>query len=249
MGLVPVWVTPLDTFAITVDGCERYVNLARSPLNSEASAALARNKYVARQILERHNLQNIPFTLPRTQSEAAAFLSQHGTIIAKPVTGAGAYNIHIVTAQAQLRALDINSFILEKYIAGKEIRYLVLNDEVIAVHRSDYGTSVAADRPLQRISYPRNMWSPALCDLSLRIADMFDLKFAAVDYLIDAQGCAYILEINTMPGFKWFHAPSNGPVVDVARLFLESIINNARATASSFPALVASDAARAYSIG
>jgi hypothetical protein len=32
--------------------------------------------------------------------------------------------------------------------------------------------------------------------------------------------------VNTMPGLKWFHAPSSGPVVDVARLFLESVIED-----------------------
>jgi hypothetical protein len=31
-----------------------------------------------------------------------------------------------------------------------------------------------------------------------------------------------------MPGLKWFHAPSRGPAVDVARLFLESIVGDSR---------------------
>jgi glutathione synthase/RimK-type ligase-like ATP-grasp enzyme len=219
-------VTPLDTFAITVDEQERYINLARSPLNSAASVGLAKNKYVTRRILERHNMPNIPFALPSTQAEAQTFLRQHGTIIAKPVTGSGAHDIHIITTRSQLEALKITGYILEKYILGKELRYLLLNGKVIGVHRSDYGTSVAETRPLLRISYPRASWDPALVDSSLRIANILNLTFAAVDYLIDTSGRAYVLEVNTMPGLKWFHAPSSGPIVDVARLFLESVVED-----------------------
>ena len=224
MGLEPSWVTPQDTFAIQLDGREQYISLARSPLNSDASAALVKNKYVARRILQRHGVQNIPFLQPRTHIEAGIFLDEYGTIIAKPISGAGAYDVHIVTTRAQLDELAVSDYILEQYIAGKELRYLVLNSAVIAVHRSKYGTSVAYDRPLQRISLPLAVWDHDLTSLSRHIANIFDLGFAAVDYLVDASGKAYVLEVNTMPGLKWFHAPTRGPVVDVARLFLESIV-------------------------
>lgn len=225
MGLMPVWVTPLGTFVIRFGGQERYINLACSYINSAASAGLAKDKYLTRRILERHSIPNIPFTLPRSHVEAERFLAQHKKIIAKPVTGAGAHDIHIVTDRSQLEALRITDYILEEYISGKEMRYLVLNDRVIGVHRSEYGTSVAEDRALRRISYPRALWKSALVESSLRIAKLLHLKFATVDYLVDASGKAHILEVNTMPGLKWFHAPSSGPAVDVARLFLESILD------------------------
>ena len=227
MGLEPVWLTPLGVFVINIDGQERYINLAHSPLNSSTSASLARNKYVTRRILERHNMQNIPFALAHTQAEARVFLSTHGTIIAKPIRGSGARDIHIINEPTQLSELAITRYILEKYIVGKEIRYLLLNHQAVGVHQSEYGTSVAHDRPLKRISYPQEAWSPSLLETSIRITNILDLQFAAVDYLIDDSGRAYILEVNTMPGLKWFHAPSSGPIVDVARLFLESIVDTA----------------------
>lgn len=222
MSLDPTWVTPDDTFAIQLDGREQYINLARSSLNSDASAALVKDKHVARHILERHGVQNIPFLRPQTHGESYRFLGKYGTIIAKPVNGAGTHDVHIVTSRAQLDELAITDYILEQYITGKEMRYLVLNDTVIAVHHSEYGDSVAYDRPLQRISYPPAAWDDDLIELSLRVADIFGLRFAAVDYLIDDSGKAYVLEVNTMPGLKWFHSPTSGPVVDVARLFLEA---------------------------
>ena len=167
---------------------------------------------------------------PSSQVEKAAlFLRKHGKIIAKPVAGSGAQDIHIVTTASQLRALDISKYILEEYIAGEELRYLVLNGKVIGVHRSDYGTSVQKDRPLERISYPAADWDPVLVSSSIQVARVLALNFATIDYLIDASGRAYILEVNTNPGLRWFHAPTSGPIIDVARQFLEAIFKN-RAT-------------------
>ena len=226
MGLSPVWLTPKAVFVIVVNGQERYVNLARSPLNSASSAALAKNKYVTRRILERHKMPNIPFTIAHTASEAEAFLKTHSTIVAKPVTGSGTRDIHIINKTTQLSKINVNQYILEKYIAGRELRFLILNSKVVGVHRSEYGTSVAKDRPLQRISFSKCDWDSSLVALSKRIAKIFSLQFVAIDYLIDDSQNAYILEINTMPGLKWFHAPSSGPVVNIAELFLESIVRS-----------------------
>lgn len=223
MGLRPVWVVRNGLFAITVNGREQYVNFARSFLNSDLAASLARDKYLTRLIMQRHGLPNIPFARARTLDSAKAFLATHGTIIAKPVSGSGARDIHIVTHPAQLDALVISNYILEQYIAGEEMRYLVLNGAVIGVHRSEYGTSVAADRPLQRISYPEHIWDDRLVADSLRIADVLGLRFAAIDFLVDANGQYQVLEVNTVPGLKWFHSPSSGPRVDVARQLLEAV--------------------------
>jgi D-alanine-D-alanine ligase-like ATP-grasp enzyme len=104
------------------------------------------------------------------------------------------------------------------------MRYLVLNGEVIAVHESKYGVSVEADRDLERISYPQADWSDELTRLSLHVADLLGLRFAAVDYLIDANGKHHVLEVNSSPGLKWFHAPTSGPPVDVAAFFLEALL-------------------------
>jgi glutathione synthase/RimK-type ligase-like ATP-grasp enzyme len=179
---------------------------------------------VARLILQRRGIPNIPFAQPTSLAAAEAFLAQHQKIVAKPVSGAGAHDIHIVTQAQQLRDLPIEEYILEKYVAGQEMRYLVLNGQVIGVHRSEYGVSVAADRPLQRHSYPKAEWDEALVESSLQISQIMGLHFAAIDYLVDDSGRAHLLEINTMPGLKWFHAPTSGPIVDVAGMFMDAVV-------------------------
>lgn len=231
MGLEPLWMTPNGLFVVSIEGRDRYINLAHSTLNSHASTSLAKNKYLTRLILERNGMQNIPFSRPQTHAEAEAFLHKHARIIAKPLCGSGARDVHLITHVRQLQDLEITGYILEKYIAGKELRYLVLNGTVIGVHESDYGVSVEETRPLRRISYRRANWDQSLIASSVKIANILNLRFTAVDYLIDPSGHAYILEVNTTPGLKWFHAPTTGPVVDVARLFLEALFKDQRVSA------------------
>jgi|SRR5665647_8546 len=226
MGLNPVWLTPNGLFVVTTNKGERYVNHEWSSLNSHISASLARNKYKTRLILGRHNLPNIPYSHPRSLDEAIGFLAKHKKIIVKPLKGSGAVDIHVVSSSDQLAALDIRHCILEQYVAGKEMRYLVLNGSVIAVHESKYGESVDQHRYLERVSYDSTLWDPELVKMSVKINGILGLAFSAVDYIIDDSGRQYVLEVNSCPGFKWFHAPSEGPVVDVAKLFLEAMVSD-----------------------
>lgn len=224
MGLRPSWVTPQALFAVSTTHGEKYINFSRSPLNSHVGVSLCSNKYVTRLILDRNNLQNIPYAQPETIAQAEVFLAQYTKIIAKPKSGSGCRDIHVITDKAALRALDISKYILEQHITGKEMRYLVLNDKVIAVHRSDYGISVEEDRPLERISYPEVDWNPQSVETSLKITRILGLRFTAIDFMVDASGRQFILEVNTAPGLKWFHAPTSGPSVDVASLFMNSAL-------------------------
>lgn len=227
MGLQPNRVMPNGLFSITIDGAETYINTSCSPLNSHLSSTLARNKYLTRLILQNNKLPNIPFTRNTTTGLAEAFLKRYKKIIAKPISGSGAHDIHVITKASDLQALALDRYILEQYILGEEMRYLVFNGVVIGVHQSEYGTSVAEDRSLRRISYPSEAWDKTLVELSVRVTHILGLTFAAVDYLVDANGKAHVLEVNAAPGLKWFHAPTAGPIVDIAGLFLEAIVQNA----------------------
>jgi glutathione synthase/RimK-type ligase-like ATP-grasp enzyme len=224
MGLQPEWIIPDGLFVVSTPSGEHYVNYGRSSMNSHLGVSLTHNKYQTRKVLTRHGLPNIPYTNTASLVEAKAFLVRHGTIIAKPLRGSGSVDIHIIRHVRQLESLNIAGYILERYIPGKEMRYLVLGGEVIAVHESKYGESVSHDRDLQRISYEPADWDSTLVDLSIRIAGIVGLSFAAVDFMIDGQGQHHILEVNSSPGFKWFHSPSAGPPVDVASRFLQVLV-------------------------
>ena len=209
---------------IFTDDGEKYINGVRSTLNSQIGTSLSKNKLLTRVILQRKGYRNIPYTSAKTVEEVLIFLDEHKAIVAKPLNGSGCEDIHIIRATSQLTDMKIGDYIFEKYIGGPEIRYLVVKDKVVAVHRSDYGISVDIDRALERISIPQDEWDVEMCAQSIAIAKLIGLGFAAIDYLIDEQDEAHFLEINSAPGLKWFHAPSVGPAVDVAGLLLEEFI-------------------------
>ncbi len=231
MGLQPIWLIANNLFTISTPAGERYINHARSTLNTHNTADLAKNKYHTRLILERNNMPNIPFAYPKNMDEANNFIDTHRIVIVKPLKGAGSKDIRIVNNIADINGINLRGYIFEKYIAGKEMRYLVLNDDVIAVHHSEYGESVAVDRPLERNSIVKESWDEDLSKLSLDIARVFCLRFAAIDYMIDPDGRTYILEVNAAPNLKWFHAPSTGPSVDVADMFLSAMVSDIKTVA------------------
>jgi len=225
MGLQPAWVIEDGLFVVTTIDGEKYVNHTSSSLNSHLSTGIAKNKYLTRLILERNKLANIAYLNPKSLQQAEAFLNTHKKIVAKPRGGMGSKDIRIIDNPDQLKDIKINKVILEKYILGKELRYLVFGDNVIAVHESEYGLSVEPGRELKRISYPKNEWNTELCELSVKITKIIGLQFSAVDYLLDDAGKAHILEVNSAPGLKWFHSPSSGPAVDVAKIFMTAFVS------------------------
>ncbi len=223
MGLRPVWLTPQKLFSVETSLGLRYVYEAKSGSNSHLSSLLTRDKTATRRVLLQQGLPSMPFLQTSKHSAAKDFIATHHRVIVKPIAGSNSRDVRIVESAEELAGLDLSGYILEKYVVGKEMRYLVLDGRVIGVHRSDYGESVAEDRYLERISYPESEWNPELVDLSLQIAAIFGLRYAAVDYIIDTYGKPSVLEVNSSPGMKWFHAPTAGPPVDVARLFLEGM--------------------------
>lgn len=225
MGLTPEWVVKNGVFAIQINESEHYINFERSPLNSHLSVSLSGNKHLTRLILKRRGHANIPFKRVRTLTAATAFLDEHGVIIAKPLKGSGSRGIKIISSTSDFDGLVLSNHILEKYMPGVEMRYLIMDGRVIAVHRSNYGTSVDKNRDLERMSLPHTDWDQAIAARSITIAELLGLRFAAVDYLVDNAGAYHLLEVGAAPGFKWFHAPSSGPAVDVAHMFLSAYID------------------------
>ncbi len=225
MRLNPKWLTK-NLFSVTTDDGIKHVWSSRSSLNSHLSVSLTNNKYLMRTILDEAQLPNIPYLHATTLAQAAAFLANHRKIIVKPVKGARADDIHLVDQPAQMAKLEIKKYILEKYIEGKELRYLTLEGKVIAACQNDYTNPLELYRNLNCSAYAAAEWDPQLVALSEQIVKLIDLRFGAVDYLITADGTVYVLELNSAPALKPFHSPDSGPATDVAQLFLQAMVDD-----------------------
>ena len=225
LGMKPQWLTDYGLFSIQVRERSEYVFYGVSFLNSHLSATLAKNKHITRVILEKHGLPSIPYCLPRNMDEGYNFLYEHGEIIAKPTTGQRSEDVRLIKNKSELTVVPLESSILEKYIKGKEYRYLVLNGKVIAVHLKKYNSPISNPKLHHRFSIEQNDWDLVLVGMSVKIADIFRLKLAAVDFIITPAREKYILEVNGSPAIWRFHVPNHGPAINLARMLLEATVD------------------------
>lgn len=228
LGLNPQWLTEYGLFSINLDNTIRFVFCGISYLNSQMSSYLCRNKHATRKVLDLFRLPNIPYALPATDEEALFFLKKYKRIVVKPTVGSRSENVHLITEKSQLKNIDRATSIFEKFIEGREFRYLVLKNQVIAVHERIFPGLLNDPRVVKRISYPQNKWEKKLIAISLKATQALGTKFAAVDFKIDKNENPYILEVNAAAGIKWFHYPSEGPSVNVANLLLTATIEELR---------------------
>ncbi len=225
MGLRPKWLNDFGLFEIIVKGKKHYIFHSYSILNSQLGMQLSRHKHLTRNIIENNSLHNIPYVRPKSKKELEVFIAKHKKVIMKPVFGSRADGVRIIKNITELSNLDPAEFIFEKFIEGIEFRYLVLNNEVLAVHERSNRGEIYNTSAHKRFSYPTHKWDKQLVKTSIQIASIMDLKFAAVDFIIDKNNKPYILEVNSAPGLYKFQYPANGPSIEIAKMFLEQTIN------------------------
>ena len=224
MGLAPKWITDYGLFSIMVNKRIGYIFYARNFFNTNLSGNIAMDKHATRTILDLHKFPNVPFGMFSKKNDVKQFFQKHSKIIAKPVFGSGSKDVHLITSSEEIPELEFDKYIFEKFIEGREMRYLVFRDKVLAVHHKSYQGPINNPAKLKRISYSQESWNKELVNLTLEIADKLYLQFAAVDFLIDKRGKAFVLEVNSSPGLYFFEHPTAGPTIPIARIFLEATI-------------------------
>lgn len=226
MGLNPQIVTNYGLVSIDINGQPHYLFHLSSNPNDQLASWVSQNKHATRIVLEKHNLPNIPFSRPESLAEAKEFLATQGPVIVKPTKGQKSQNIHLVHNEAELEQLNLSGCILEKFIKGQEVRFLVVDSNVTAVHHKVYAGDINDPKTVKRVSLERESWDNHLASIAVSVAKALGLVFTAVDFIVTADGDAYILEVNSAPGLARFQEPDEGPAIDIMRLYLERIVKN-----------------------
>jgi len=226
LGLNPRWETDYGLFSVNFyNTSEReYFFHSNFNLNGELSRILVKNKHFTRLILEKNMFANIPFILPRSLEELRDFFEKHQSIICKPLLGQRSKKVYLINTKERLDKCSLKMNFFEKYIEGDEHRYLILDGEVIAVQHKTLSPTKKYPWNLRYIGVDRLEWDGELIDQSLKIASIFELKWAAVDFLLDADGRAWVLEVNSSPGIVKIHHPDDGVRVNAAELIWKVLI-------------------------
>jgi glutathione synthase/RimK-type ligase-like ATP-grasp enzyme len=224
MGLEPVWLD-YGLFSVQAGGARRYVYYSASLMNSQLAQALAVNKYATRLILQEHSFPNIPFLLPDSYEAAKAFIEEHKVVVVKPIKGLKSLEVTIIRSADEVARDTLDStYIYEKFIQGTEMRVLILNGKVLAVHAREYPGPINNDpSKVNRVSYEPSEWDGRMVETALAVTEVMGLRFAAVDFIQTDEGFV-VLEVNSAPELRRFEKPDEGPAIPAARLFLEAMM-------------------------
>lgn len=224
LGLKPRWEIGREFLSVEGTGKRHYLSYTRSPFNSQISSGMAMQKQQTHVVLEQAGFPTIPYLRPRNLVEAEAFYDQEQPLVCKPIAGRDMKGVFRVASREDLGLLRYPSkMLLEKYIEGLEVRYLVFRRKVVAVQQKEVRPTSESEFAKWVTNVPEGQWQPELAELAVAVAERMGLGLVAVDFICQPDGVALILEVNSLPGISLFHYPDAGEVINVARLILEAL--------------------------
>jgi len=215
-------IAAVEQIIFRVDVLHRLENLGVRVINTATAIEKTVDKYYTSSLLEDAGLPT-PRTIvtERFDEAVAAFAELGGDVVVKPLFGSeGKGMMHINDpdlAHRVFRTLELGRYVyyLQEYIPHQDwdIRAFVLGGRVLAAMRrlgNGWKTNIAQgaqSEPLQL--------SPELEALSLRAAQLVETDYAGVDILCDQHGQPYVLEVNSIPGWRGLQRTVEFDIADV----------------------------------
>lgn len=222
--LSPQWETKYGLFSYQLEHEKRYLFFSKLPFNSQLAADFAFNKHFTHIILDQAGLPSIPYCVPDNQAQAQTFLNTYQNIIIKPTRGKRSSQVKRLSTSSDLSSLNLESMILEQYIAGTEVRYLTLFGKVIGVIQKH--SHPLSNRPWhkQHETLSKSQWDSKLSQLATQAAKALQLNWGAVDFIVSSEQKPVILEVNSAPGLSVFHNPDKGKPINIAKMVFDKLI-------------------------
>jgi len=203
---------------------ERGVRVMNSPRTIERCV----DKFYTTALLEEAGLP-VPETIVcETALDAAAAVRTLGDVIVKPIFGSLGHGMvrvsdpdvafRVVGALEQIRAV----FYVQRTVdhGGRDIRVLVVGGRVVAAverfaPKGEWRTNVSRGGVAQPFELPDD-WR----DLALRATAAVGAEYAGVDLLPSRDGQVFVLEVNSIPGWRGLQAATG---LDVAGAVVEHL--------------------------
>lgn len=199
----------------TIQGALEYLGIPYTG-SGVAASAIAMDKWRTKLLWLQAGLPTPPYALLTGDSDFDAIVRQLGTpIFVKPANEGSSIGIGKANNAAELKsayqnAARFDSVVLaERFIAGMEVQIPILGDQALpSIHIEtprefyDYEAKYLADDT--RYNCPSGL--PAaqeseLTELTLRAFKVLGCRgWGRADLMVDAEGNAYLLEMNTIPG-------------------------------------------------
>lgn len=237
LGLNPRWENDYGLFSVELPHSEKNKNNLPTRefffhtnlnLNGERARFLCKNKHFTRLVLAQANFTNIPYCLPASRLELEQFFEEHQPIICKALLGQQSQNVKLVLTKKQLDECSLNLTFFEKFIKGVEYRCLVLQDEMIAVQRKELRPTLSDPWQLFYINLDTaeqddDVLIKKLMIEAKKIVQVFNLKWAGIDFIVEENDNFWILEVNSAPGIVKIHYPDEGATINAAKKIWQAI--------------------------
>jgi RimK family alpha-L-glutamate ligase len=198
----------LEQIIFRMDALHRLEHVGVRVINSAAAIERTVDKYYTSFLLSDAGIPT-PRTLVTEDFDAAlAACREMGDVVIKPLFGSEGKGMVRAsdeeTAYRVLRAWELNRYIyyVQEYIPHfrEDIRAFVIGEEVVAAMRRR-GTGWKTNFSQGAETDPVKL-SPELNALALQATRLLNLDYAGVDILPAENGRNYVVEINSIPGWR-----------------------------------------------
>ena len=219
----------LEQIIFRMDALHRLENLGVPIFNSPTTIERTVDKYYTDFILRDAGILTPKTMVTEDFAQALSAFREMGDVIVKPMFGSEGKGMRRVsdedTAYRVFRALELDRYIfyLQEYIphGQEDIRAFVVGDQVVAAMRrigNSWKTNVAQGAQVESIEL-----SNSLKDLSVQAARLVGADYAGVDLLPAEDGRIFVLEINSIPGWRGLCKTVTFNIADV---FVEYVLKS-----------------------
>ncbi len=222
----------LEQIIFRMDALHRLENLGVRVVNSPTAIERTVDKYYTSFLLEDAGIPTPRTVVTENFDEALRAFQEMGDVVVKPLFGSEGKGMVRISdkdsAYRAFRALELGRYVyyLQEFIphGQEDIRAFVVGNRVVAAMRrrgTGWKTNVAQGAQVEPL-----VLSAPLEELSLQAARLVGTDYAGVDLLPAEDGRYYVLEVNSIPGWRGLQktTPKNiadGIVEHVLRLLGE----------------------------
>ena len=211
----------LEQIIFRMDALHRLEHMGMRIMNSPKAIERTVDKYYTDFLLRDAGILTPRTMVTEDFEQALEAFRAMGDVVVKPLFGSEGKGMRRVsdedTAYRVFRSLELDRYIfyLQEYIphGQEDIRAFVVGNRVIAAMRrrgNGWKTNVAQGAQVEAIELPAD-----LQELSIEAARLVGTEYAGVDLMPAEDGRVYVLEVNSIPGWRGLRKTVSFNVADV----------------------------------
>ena len=196
-------------------------------INSARAIERSVDKYYASFLLSGAGIPTPRTLVTEDFDSALAFCREMRDVILKPIFGSEGKGMVRVsdeeTAYRVLRAWELNRYIyyIQEYLPHfqEDIRAFVIGDRVVAAMRRrglGWKTNFAQGAQVEPVVLSGEMET-----LALKATHLIGLDYAGVDLMQSEDGRVYVIEVNSIPGWRGLHTATGRKISDLIVRYLK----------------------------